>query len=385
MNIGVYCNWGVKISEHGFYISNVDAKYILEFKKSANRVTLLSSSSKSDVKDSDVFISYEDISLIVLPAFYNYIQSVKYFFVIIKKIKSLLELSDFIYVRTPEPFCWAFSIMKSKKHIVNYHFTSNPIEVIKNNDSISFFKKKMMILIFYPEYMLYCIAAYFCKCTVNGPSVIENIPAFLKRKAKILIESTQETDDVLYKDSVFLNDGKINFLCVSRFVPAKGLDLLIDAFIFFKSNNPDKCFLLNLVGDGPMQDSLKKKVTLSGLDSNIKFLGYIKNGRELNLTYQKTDVFINPSLSETGPRVLLEAMSNHLFCISTDVGYAKYIMTDGDNLFGLLINKNSLNELVEAISFVFNNVNYCRDITNESYRISQKYTLSRFINEVIGS
>ncbi|QHQ15009.1 glycosyltransferase [Pectobacterium parmentieri] len=246
-----------------------------------------------------------------------------------------------------------------------------------------FLKKKLMIFIFYPEYMLYCIAAYFCKCTANGPSVIENIPRFLRWKAKVLIESTQERDDFLYKDAVFLNDEKITFLCVSRFVPAKGLDLLIDAFTLFKSNNPEKKFLLNFVGDGPIEDSLRKKVISSGLGSNIQFLGYIKNGRELNLAYQRTDVFINPSLSETGPRVLLEAMSNHLFCISTDVGYAKYIMTEGDNLFGFLIKKNSLNELVDAISFVFNNVNHCRDTTNESYRISQKYTLSRFIEEVI--
>ncbi|POE18285.1 glycosyltransferase family 4 protein [Pectobacterium odoriferum] len=384
MSVGLYCNWGVKVESNGFYISSVDAKYLYAFKKIHGNITLLSSVTTKKNENQDIFISFNDISLIPLPVFSSYIGSIRFFIPILRGIKRLLATSRNIYVRTPEPFGWLFSILKNRKyHLINYHFTSNPIEVIRNKEGISKMKKKIMHAFFYPEYIANCFAAYTCKCTVNGPSVIENIPHFLRKKAEILIETTQSSDDNrVGGNDKFVDENIVTFICVSRFVPAKGLGLLIDAFALFKSRNPSKNFRLLLAGDGPLLSNIKDKVNSLGLNDRVTFLGYLKNGDELNNRYCEADVFVNPSLSETGPRVLLEAMSNSLFCISTDVGYVKHVMIDNNEKYGLIINKNSVMELVNSMDFVFNNISYCREIALKSSRVSSRYTLDKFVKNI---
>ncbi|WP_189645123.1 glycosyltransferase family 4 protein [Pectobacterium aquaticum] len=384
MSVGLYCNWGVKVESNGFYISSVDAKYLYAFKKIHGSITLLSSATTKKNENQDVFISFSDISLISLPVFSSYIGSIRFFIPILRGVKRLLATSRNIYVRTPEPFGWLFSVLKNREyHLINYHFTSNPIEVIKNKEGVSKTKKRFMLAFFYPEYIANCFAAYTCKCTVNGPSVIENIPHFLRKKAEVLIETTQNSDDNSVEvDSKFADQNMVSFICVSRFVPAKGLGLLIDAFALFKSGNPDKNFQLMLAGDGPLLNNIKDKVNSLGLNDRVTFLGYLKNGDELNKRYCEADVFVNPSLSETGPRVLLEAMSNSLFCISTDVGYVKHVMIDNNESYGLIINKNSISELANSIDFVFNNISYCRRVAMNGAFISSKYTLDKFVQKV---
>ncbi|WP_080762784.1 glycosyltransferase family 4 protein [Pectobacterium brasiliense] len=383
MSVGLYCNWGVKVESDGFYISSVDAKYLYNFKKKYDVITLLSSTTTERNENQDVFISSNEISLIPLPVFSSYLGSIRFFVSILMGVRKLLSASKNIYVRTPEPFGWLFSVLKNKKyHLINYHFTSNPIEVIKNKEGMSEIKKKAMLALFYPEYLANCFSAYMCKCTVNGPSVVVNIPQFLRGKAEVLIETTLDLDDGLIDISNKFDGNVVNFICVSRFVPAKGLQLLIDAFASFKARNPSKKFQLILAGNGPLFGLIKDKVNSLDLDEQVIFLGYLKNGDELNNRYREADVFINPSLSETGPRVLLEAMSNALFCISTDVGYVRHVMSDNNDTYGLIINKNSVSELVGAIDFVFNNISYCRGVAIKGPIVSSKYTLERFVESV---
>ncbi|MCW2481847.1 glycosyltransferase family 4 protein [Candidatus Symbiopectobacterium sp. NZEC135] len=385
MNIGLYCNWGVVLKKDGFYISAIHAKYILAFLDKSEKITLLSKVKKNGVEDGDVFLSYNRITVISLPSFHNYVGAIKYFKEIKNGIKELQAVSSFIYVRTPEPFSWL--LMNHKTTSVNYHFTSNPIQVIKNK-KISKFKKVILLMLFYPEYLLTCFSAYFSLCSSNGDSVKSNVPFFLRNKLKILIESSitsKEMRTALSSKKVINNSGDklINYICVCRFVPAKGIEVLVDAIFRLVNEKKIHNISLTFVGDGPIYQDVKNLVEQYELQKYIIFKGFVENGPELFEIYKKSDVFINPSLSETGPRVILEGMAYSLYCITTDVGYCKRVLSDGNKIYGYVINRDSSNELMDAMLYVHNNFDSCLLDGLHCQKIVQEYTLDNFINEVI--
>ena len=66
----------------------------------------------------------------------------------------------------------------------------------------------------------------------------------------------------------------------------------------------------------------------------------------MNTQYQKFDFTILSSNYESFPNVIAESMVNGVPVISTDVGEARKIISD----YGILIKKNSVEDLVNAIN-----------------------------------
>lgn len=61
-----------------------------------------------------------------------------------------------------------------------------------------------------------------------------------------------------------------------------------------------------LVGTGPLEDEIKKKVSDIGLDECVHFLG---NRKDMNRIYQAMDVFVFPSVFEGLGIVSIEAQA----------------------------------------------------------------------------
>lgn len=381
--IGLYCCWGAKAYKNGFYVSAVNGKYINSFNKRYGKILLLTNTSREEIKEDDIFISYEECELYSLPEFKSYLSALKHFAKIYLGMKALVEKTSSIYIKTPDPFCWLFAFFKKKGQSINYHFVSNPIEVIVNDDKRAKYAKLLRLCIYYPEFILTCLAASFNSVSANGPSVCNNVPFFLKKKIRILIESTITDNEMeLKKNSVPRVIGTNRYLFVSRLVPGKGLENLIDAFyILIKKRNLDFEGLY-IAGDGPLRIMMEYKISNYKIQDKIKLLGNIANGPELNKLYSSCDIFINPSLSETGPRVLLEAMSEGCFCISTNVGYASYLLSNGNDC-GVVIEPDSINAIVESVLWVTNHVEDINVMSAAGKDLSKKYTLDRFVENAI--
>ena len=107
------------------------------------------------------------------------------------------------------------------------------------------------------------------------------------------------------------------FLYVGRLVKEKNLEYLIHKF----NSYPE--LSLSIVGFGQLEDDLKK---IS--NSNIHFLGAINN-IDLPKYYQKSDVFILPSISETWGLVIEEALNNGTpVMVSNHVGCAQELVNE---------------------------------------------------------
>ena len=102
---------------------------------------------------------------------------------------------------------------------------------------------------------------------------------------------------------------------VGRFMKQKNHDFLIDVFNEMHRENKDTVLLL--IGEGPLENEIKKKVNLLGLEDCVYFLGIVNN---VNEYMQAMDILVFPSLYEGLGMVLVEAQTAGLKCItSTEV------------------------------------------------------------------
>lgn len=157
---------------------------------------------------------------------------------------------------------------------------------------------------------------------------------------------------------------------VGRFDKEKNLFSLIDAV---KGLNVK----LVLVGNGPLEDALKKKVKEEGIEK-VVFGGVIPNERlpeELN----KSEIFILPSLYEGNPKTLLEAMACGLPVIGTNVVGIREVVKHKEN--GYLCG-TSAEVIREAIREVMTNENLRHKLAvNARDTIIKNYSLEKIVDK----
>ncbi|MXC69142.1 glycosyltransferase family 4 protein, partial [Escherichia coli] len=113
--------------------------------------------------------------------------------------------------------------------------------------------------------------------------------------------------------------------------------------------------------------------------NRITIQGYVQNGEPLNEFYRNAHFLINPSLSETGPRVILEAMSEGCVCLSTDVGYVRYILSQEPVFDSLIIRSDFERQFCLIAKELCVNKELYTELSMKSFFIAQKYSLDSFV------
>jgi glycosyltransferase involved in cell wall biosynthesis len=111
----------------------------------------------------------------------------------------------------------------------------------------------------------------------------------------------------------FLGEGEPVFCTVGRLVPAKGMDLLLEAMARVRG------FKLWLVGEGLQRPQLEEILGRHGLHDRVWMAGHRDDAVGL---MGCADLFIVASRNEGGPYTLAEALHMKVPSISTRVGFA---------------------------------------------------------------
>ncbi len=145
-------------------------------------------------------------------------------------------------------------------------------------------------------------------------------------------------------------DRPVVLVSVCRAVEKKGLDTLVEALAQLPTHI---AWRFVHIGGGPHLDRLKSKATRSGLADRIQWLG--PQPQEVVLKhYGSADLFVLPSVvARDGdrdglPNVLLEAQSQGLACISSNLPGIAELISDGAT--GVLIEPGDIAALAGAIS-----------------------------------
>lgn len=131
--------------------------------------------------------------------------------------------------------------------------------------------------------------------------------------------------------------------CIGRLSREKGQAILIEAA--GRLIRQGALFTLVFVGDGPDRELLTEKAQTVGIGSYVRFLGHVKNTREI---YANLDMLVLPSFKEGMPNVILEAMQWQLPIVSTSVGAVPEMLVHG--VSGLLVRPGDALAMARAMA-----------------------------------
>jgi phosphatidyl-myo-inositol dimannoside synthase len=140
-------------------------------------------------------------------------------------------------------------------------------------------------------------------------------------------------------------------VCVSRLVPRKGQDTLIQAMPRILAAEPDTVLLI--VGGGPYEQDLRRLARETGVESSVRFTGAVP-WSELPAHYGAGDVFAMPCRTRRGGLdveglgiVYLEASATGLPVVAGDSGGAPDAVLDGET--GWVVRGGEPTEAAERI------------------------------------
>jgi glycosyltransferase involved in cell wall biosynthesis len=165
-------------------------------------------------------------------------------------------------------------------------------------------------------------------------------------------------------------------ITMCRLVPAKGLDVLLRACAELKRRNLP--FMLHIIGDGPMRESLEELSRQLGVYDDTVFYGYMLHPEEFMPFF---DVFVLPSRAEAFGNVFAEAALCWLALIGTNVGGISEQIDHGAN--GLLVPVDDVGALADALEQVVIDPSFRYELSRAAWEKAKRtYSLNRVIRQL---
>ena len=156
-------------------------------------------------------------------------------------------------------------------------------------------------------------------------------------------------------------------ISVGRFAPEKGHRYLIEALNAL--NGEDVAWRCTFLGEGELEAELRALTAEYGISEQVMFPGFCEDVFSLLLT---ADVFVLPSLHESSPNALIEAMGIGMPCIASDVGGIVDLMEDGKN--GIRVPPQDPTALAAALHRVLTELDFACELgKNARATIQEKF------------
>jgi len=188
----------------------------------------------------------------------------------------------------------------------------------------------------------------------------------------IKIDCASEDKTVLPK---IRNDEQL-ILFIGSLTPQKGVHCLIDAFKLCVELNPR--LMLSIVGQGPLDEQLKKKVKQLGIHEKVFFEGFVS---DVEACYSNANVTVLPSIYEGFPNVLVEsiAMGTPVVAFDCPSGPGEIII-DGVN--GFVAEYLAVDDLARKISKALNCNWDSKKIKTSAERFDRDHIITEYIKEI---
>jgi glycosyltransferase involved in cell wall biosynthesis len=135
------------------------------------------------------------------------------------------------------------------------------------------------------------------------------------------------------------------FMSVSRLIPPKGIDLLINAVAEYR-NRFGPCVLW-VIGEGPERESLARLARQLNIEDSVSFLGTLDQ-MSLKGAFERSTALVFPSLQDFTGRVVVEALTVGIpVVVSSLTGAAETLVRDGIN--GFVVDPRDTPALAESM------------------------------------
>ena len=167
---------------------------------------------------------------------------------------------------------------------------------------------------------------FICASSMSKEYIIKNYSIQEERVHVVL----QNPGMPRFGEGKNVSGGVLNLLYVGVLEHYKNVEFLIhlvDRILREKNTKTT----LTLVGDGSQRKDLENLVSALGLNSVVRFAGYISDRKIVQSYYDSADIFVLAS-NETYGAVVMEAMSSGLpVLLSDEVGSSRDLVIDSQN------------------------------------------------------
>jgi glycosyltransferase involved in cell wall biosynthesis len=180
--------------------------------------------------------------------------------------------------------------------------------------------------------------------------VARTLPTFPSTNIRVLYNSidAEQNSQLLSRtqarSALGISEDAFVLGCVARLHAKKNHTLLLEAFAQVEKFMPAANIVL--IGDGPLETSLREQVSALGLNDKVVFCGFVN---EASRYYKAFDVFVLTSTVETFGVVLLESMVAGVPVIASRVGGVPEVVGS----VGLLFDSGSADQLAVCMRQVY--------------------------------
>ena len=176
------------------------------------------------------------------------------------------------------------------------------------------------------------------------------------------------------KQMLGLQDKKV-LLHVGSLIPRKNLLALLEVFTHIRANHPQT--VLVMVGRGPQEAVLRRKINELGIEQVVKLAGFVPEAEKV-MYYQAADLLVSTSLMEGFGLAIAEAMACGVPVVATKVGSIPEVVCDGES--GLLVPVNDDEALYRAIGHLIED----SELAHKMGQAGQKRVETLFRWEIAG-
>lgn len=172
-------------------------------------------------------------------------------------------------------------------------------------------------------------------------------------------------------------DERVCLVGVGSLFSVKRWDRVIRAALTLKQRGCN--FLVRLVGDGPLRDSLRQQTQTLGVADCVEFLG---NRDDIPSLLAQASFLVHTSDSEGCPNVVMEAMACGRAVVATEVGDVPFLIENGKT--GFTVPRDDEGALVSRLVTLIGDRNLCHQLgTAGRVKAEREFSLDRLVTETL--
>lgn len=175
----------------------------------------------------------------------------------------------------------------------------------------------------------------------------------------------------------------VTILSMGRLINKKGLLLLLDVLTLLETEIEWKCLIY---GDGEQREVISERIRNLGLQERVHLMGTVQY-EDISEVYRNADIFVLPSLRESGGSVLVEAAAHKLPLVALKMSLAEIFSRHNAGLFVNTIQskENLLREFADIIKKFVEDENLRRTCGENAYDfVNTELNWDKMLSEVYG-
>jgi L-malate glycosyltransferase len=173
-----------------------------------------------------------------------------------------------------------------------------------------------------------------------------------------------------------LRDAPLVIGCVCVFRPEKNLPQLVEVFARLREKVPGVKLLL--MGSGPEEPAIRAAAASMGVSGDCYFL---PSSADVTAAMRSIDIFVHPSLTESLPNAVMEAMASGCCVVATEVGGCSELIEHG--VHGLLAKPGNTADLMKCVNSVMIDAALrARLAETASSRMLREFSLDRAVQRM---